>query len=127
LPGNQTQQQTDPRQEKPNGIARVASALVSFGSEFTIDHHGQLGAFGLMIGGAVFLRSPLMGLAVLGYAVMHFSYGGSGTFQRPIRLGASYGIVDIGIVILGVISLMTYVITACYHVVSWALTIGWPH
>lgn len=41
------------------------------------------------------------------YALMHFQYGGAGTFQRPPRDGAGpAGIADLGWLLLGVAGLL---------------------
>jgi hypothetical protein len=54
---------------------------------------------------AASLQSGPMALGALLYAIMHFMYGGSGTFQRPPRLGKAETALDILLVgarILGI-------------------------
>lgn len=88
----------------------MARRMKRLGTNLSIDHHGQgilLIALGLFF--AVRAWWSLLGLLL--YCVMHFSYGGAGTFQRPPRANDNPdGIVDVVIVSLGLcgIGLMVF-------------------
>lgn len=96
----------------------LAFKAVRLGEMLGIDHHAQGPAIGALIGGTIFFLSPWMFVAMIGYLAMHFCYGGSGTFQRPVRLGSTPGWIDIVIVTVGTVGLAAYVALAVYHVLD---------
>jgi hypothetical protein len=78
------------------------------GTALSLDHHGQL--FGLIILYAVSasLQSGWMLIGALQYTLMHFMYGGSGTFQRPARLGKAEGAIDMILVLNGIAGILLF-------------------
>lgn len=100
-----------------------AEKMVRFGEMLGIDHHAQGPAISALIGGVLVFRSPWMFVAMIGYLVMHFCHGGSGTFQKPIRLGLTPGWIDIVIVTVGTFGLAAYVALTVYHVFDWTAVI----
>lgn len=101
------------------GVERTANALTRLAEELSIDHHSQGVAIPGLISVVILFRSPLMLAAMVAYLFMHFSYGGSGTFQKPLRIGSKKGLIDILIVLTGIAGLLTYIGLALFFSVIW--------
>jgi hypothetical protein len=98
---------------------RVALRLAKLAERITPDHHSQRILLSMFAVAALVFKSLTMILAWFGYFIMNFCYGGVGTFQQPFRSGARYGLLDIAIVALGILSLTAYAAIGIY------LTIGY--
>jgi len=75
------------------------------GGRLSVDHHSQGAALITIILVTFLLRDFRLLLAFLGYGIMSFSFGGSGTFQRSLRSDKDPGFFDLMLLILGVASL----------------------
>lgn len=100
-------------------MKELAKIMVRAGESLSIDHHDQGPALMGLLSLALMYRSPLMLAALVMYLIMHFSYGGSGTFQRPPRLGKAPGLIDIFLVLLGITGLLAYVGLILYYSYVW--------
>ncbi len=97
--------------------------MVRLAEFLSMDHHDQGPAIMTLISIVIVFRSPAMLLAMIAYLVMHFSYGGGGTFQKPARLGKTPGIVDVFLVCVGVTGLLTYIGLALYLSYAWIMSL----
>jgi hypothetical protein len=90
--------------------------MVHLAERVSPDHHSQGALLAVMLLVAVvFFRSWPMAAACLGFFAMHFCYGGSGTFQKPLREGADPSALDMAIVFVGMLCLTAYVALGLYE------------
>ena len=96
----------------------MLARLKRLGMRLSLDHHSQ----GLLLGlGVLFVVVwawwSLLGLVV--YAVMHFQYGGAGTFQHPPRENDNPATVaDLLYVLIGVGGLILIVLGMAKRIIE---------
>lgn len=101
-------------------VVSMAFSVKKLGISLSLDHHDQLLLVYLFLLFSGFQAWwSLIGLIL--YCFMHFSYGGSGTFQRPPRMNEKPGnIWDIIIVFSGITGIILMAGGLLHHVLSFA-------
>lgn len=104
---------------------RLSEAAVRLAERVFPDHHSQGALLTVMVLVAVvFFKSVTMVLCTALFFIVHFYYGGAGTFQRPIRKESRPGALDVLLVTLGLAALGGYAGIALVHAAGWVITLA---